>query len=154
MQIKCIYDISTASRYLATIELVNTTPFPVDLSQTLQPHSCIHRSNQLWLQITREERRSCSICIEDGRTSLLCRESMTTIYTELDKVCRGICKDFLEILFIHRAYPSSDFAWGRGCPHSNNLWPARDNNVQTFIVVTSHSSRRQSCMPTLIFYHI
>lgn len=52
MQIKYVYDISTASRYLATLELVNTTPFPVDLSQTLQPHSCIHRSNQLWLQIT------------------------------------------------------------------------------------------------------
>lgn len=101
-----------------------------------------------------EERRGCSICIEDGRTSLLCHKSMTTVYIELDKVCRGMCKDFLEILFIHRAYPSSDFAWGRGYPHSNNLWPARDNNVQTFIVVTSHSSRWQSCMPTLIFYHI
>ena len=52
MQIKCVYDVSTATRYLATLELANTTPFPVDLSQTLQPHSCIHRSNQLWLQIT------------------------------------------------------------------------------------------------------
>lgn len=32
MQIKCVYDVSTASRYLATLELANTTPFPVDLS--------------------------------------------------------------------------------------------------------------------------